>query len=280
MMQPAFSPGSLSRLENVLQEIVSSSGCRVGLCAEGLEGPPAGVGFGFREDEAFPSASLIKVLVLAELLRRVDSGRLSLEDEILVENDDLIHGSGMLEAERLPARFSCRDLAGAMIRISDNAATNLLIRRVGMERVNTLARDLGLRRTALRRGMMDFGARLRGENTTSASDMVALMREIWAGSALTGGSRGFAFELLLDQRLTSKMIVPIPTGAHYAHKTGELDGVENDAGIVLAPGRSFALAVLVEGDVGRAGAPVSEALRVLCGSGRGVDVWASCRPHV
>ena len=162
-MQPAFSPGSLSRLENVLQEIVSSSGCRVGLCAEGLEGPPAGVGFGFREDEAFPSASLIKVLVLAELLRQADSGRLSLEDEILVENDDLIHGSGMLEAERLPARFSCRDLAGAMIRISDNAATNLLIRRVGMEHVNTLARDLGLRRTALRRGMMDFGARLRGE---------------------------------------------------------------------------------------------------------------------
>ncbi|MDQ3302442.1 MAG: class A beta-lactamase-related serine hydrolase, partial [Actinomycetota bacterium] len=126
------------------------------------------------------------------------------------------------------------------------------------------------RRTALRRGMMDFGARLRGENTTSASDMVALMREIWAGSALTGGSRGFAFELLLDQRLTSKIDVPIPTGARYAHKTGDLDGVENDAGIVLAPGRSFTLAVLVEGDVGRAGAPVSETLWVLCGYYAGV----------
>jgi hypothetical protein len=47
--------------------------------------------------------------------------------------------------------------------------------------------------------------------------------------------------------------------------------VENDAGIVLVPGRSFALAVLVEGDVGRAAAPVSEALRALCGFYAGTD---------
>ena len=188
-------------VRSALEKLEDVRGCRVGLRVTGLEEPLAGVGFGFGEDEAFPSASLIKVLVLAELLRQADSGRLSLEDELLVEDDDLVEDSEMLEAERLPARVSCRDLARAMIRVSDNAATNLLIRRVGMGRVNALARDLGLRRTALRRGMMDFGARLRGENTTSASDMVALMREIWAGSALTAGSRGFAFELLLDQRL-------------------------------------------------------------------------------
>jgi hypothetical protein len=51
----------------------------------------------------------------------------------------------------------------------------------------------------------------------------------------------------------------------YAHKTGELEGVENDVGIFLLPGRTFALAVLVEGDVGPAAAPVSEALRAICG---------------
>ncbi len=259
-------------VRSALEKLEDVRGCRVGLRVTGLEGPLAGVGFGFGEDEAFPSASLIKVLVLAELLRQADSGRLSLEDELLVEDDDLVEDSEMLEAERLPARVSCRDLAGAMIRVSDNAATNLLIRRVGMGRVNALGRDLGLRRTALRRRMMDFGARGRGEeNTTSASDMVALMREIWAGTALTGGSRGFALELLLDQRLTSKIVVPLPTGARHAHKTGELDGVENDAGIVVVPGRSFALAVLVEGDVGRVAAPVSEALRVLCGFYAGMD---------
>ncbi len=46
----------------------------------GLEGPLAGVGFGVGEGEACPSASLIKVLVLVELLRQADSGLASLEE--------------------------------------------------------------------------------------------------------------------------------------------------------------------------------------------------------
>ena len=113
---------------------------------------------------------------------------------------------------------------------------------------------------------------MRGEeNTTSASDMVALMREIWAGSTLTDGSRNLVLGLLLAQRLVSKIRVPLPPGARYAHKTGELEGVENDAGIVLVPGRSFALAVLVEGDVEGAAAPVAEALQALCGFYAGTD---------
>ena len=57
----------------------------------------------------------------------------------------------------------------------------------------------------------------------------------------------------------------------YAHETGELEGVENDVGNFLLPGRTFALAVLVEGDVEGAVASVSEALRVLCGFYAGVD---------
>ncbi len=259
-------------VRSALEVLGDLRGCRVGVCAAGLEGPRAGVGFGFGEDEVFPSASLIKVLVLAELLRQADSGSLSLADEVLVGFGDLVEDSEMLEARELPAPVSCRDLAEGMITVSDNAATNLLIRRVGAGNVNALAGGIGLRRTALRREMMDFGARSRGEeNTTSASDMAALMREIWAGSTLTNGSKDLAIRFLLDQRLASKIRVPSLPGVRYAHKTGVLEGVENDAGIFLVPGRSFALAVLVEGDVEGAAAPVSEALRALCGFYAGTD---------
>ena len=254
-----------------LERLYDTRDTRVGLCVAGLEGPLAGVGFGLREGEAFPSASLIKVLVLAELLRQADAGRLSPGEELLVE-EDLVEDSEMLGAMRLPAGVSLRRLAEGMITVSDNTATNLLIRRVGMERINALARGLGLRSTTLRRGMMDLAARARGEeNTTSASDMVALMREIRAGSALTRSSREFALGLLLGQRLASKIPVAHPPGARYAHKTGELDGVENDAGIFVLPGRSFALAVLVEGDLGRAVEPLSGALRAICGLFAGPD---------
>jgi len=259
-------------VRSALEELKDLLGCRVGLRVLGLEGPLAGVGFGVAEDEAFSSASLIKVLVLVELLRQADSGLVSLEEDVAVWPGDLVEDSEMLKKSNLPARVSLRELAGGMITVSDNAATNRLIRHVGMDRVNALAGGLGLRRTSLRRGMMDFGARLRGEeNTTSASDMVALMREIWAGSILTRESREAALGLLLGQRLVSKITFPTPPGARYAHKTGELERVENDAGILLAPGRSFAVAVLVEGEVGRAVAPVSEALRALCGFYAGAD---------
>jgi beta-lactamase class A len=72
-----------------------------------------------------------------------------------------------------------------MIRVSDNTATNLLISRLGMDRIGALAQEFGLRHTALRRRMMDFGALARGqENTTSASDMANLLAEIWGGSLL------------------------------------------------------------------------------------------------
>ncbi len=264
-------PGEFA-VRSALEVLGDLRGCRVGVCAAGLEGSLVGVRFGFGEDEVFPSASLIKVLVLAEILRQADSGSLSLAEEVCVGPGDLVEDSEMLEARELPAPVSCRDLAEGMITVSDNAATNLLIRRAGAGNVDALAGGLGLRRTSLRREMMDFGARSRGEeNTTSASDMAALMREIWAGSTLTNGSKDLAIRFLLDQRLASKIRVPSLPGACYAHKTGELEGVENDAGIFLAPGRSFALAVLVEGNVGRAAAPVAEALWVLCGFYAGTD---------
>ena len=99
------------------------------------------------------------------------------------------------------------------------------------------------------------------------------MREVWAGSTLTRAARDLAPGLLLDGRIVSKITFPTPPGARYAHKTGELDGVENDAGILLSPGRSFAVAALVEGNMSLAAGPVSGALRVLCGfyagAGRG-----------
>ena len=71
------------------------------------------------------------------------------------------------------------DLDLLMLAVSDNAATNVVIAAVGMERVNALAAGLGLEHTRLRRRMMDAAAVARGEdNTTCAADMVALLQAL------------------------------------------------------------------------------------------------------
>lgn len=255
-----------SVLDAALAAVSDASGFRAGICARGLEGPLAGRSVGVDEDLALPSASLIKVLVLVGLLRQADRGFLSLDEALSVRPEDLVEDSATLETEELPAPVPVRRLAEGMITLSDNAATNLLIRRIGMGRIQALARDLGLRSTYLRRReMMDVEARARGEeNLTSASDMVVLLREIWRGSFLSQASRALALQLLLGQRIESRVPVALPPGARYAHKTGELDGVENDAGLVLLPGRSFTLAVLVEGDVESAMPPVAAAVSTIC----------------
>ncbi len=112
---------------------------------------------------------------------------------------------------------------------------------------------------------MDVEARARGEdNLTSASDMIALLGEVWHGSFLSAESRALVLDLLLGQRIESRVSVPPPPGARYAHKTGELEGVENDAGLVLLPGRTFALAALVRGDVDQALPPVGAAIAAVC----------------
>lgn len=216
----------VEKRRSVLDAAVSdASAFRAEICARGLEGPLVGRSVGVDEDLALPSASLIKVLILVALLREADRGSFVLDDALDIWPEDLVEDSEMVQREELPVRMSVRRLAEGMITLSDNAATNLLIRRIGMGRIQALARDLGLRSTYLRREMMDLEACARGEeNLTSASDMVVLLGEIWRGSSLSPASRVLALELLLGQRIESRVPVALPPDARYAHNTSSCRG--------------------------------------------------------
>jgi beta-lactamase class A len=245
---PPELPPELAGLQRELEAVVEDSECQVGVAVLPLEGEFAGEVVGVNEDLTFPSASLIKVLVLAELLREVDAGERSLEDRVVVVREDAVGGSGTLKDERLPQALSLGQLAGLMISVSDNTATNVLIDELGFERINALAARLELDDTRLGRKMMDVeDLNPRETNLTSAADMVALLAEIYGGDLLSRESREFMLELLRDQRTGYKLPAGLPPDTEVAHKTGELDAIEHDAGIVLLPGRSFAVAVLTEG---------------------------------
>lgn len=230
----------------------------MGLCVLGLEGPHEGCRFGVRENEAFESASLIKLLILTGLLRQSDRGEIHLDEKLQIEQKDVVPDSEMIEDHEVPCSLPVERLAEGMITVSDNTATNLLMDFLGAGEINALARELGLKSTRLDRKMMDFDARSRGEdNFTSASDMVLLLEEIWRGDLLSAGSRKLMMEMLMRQRITSRVPVVLPHGARFAHKTGDLEGVEHDAGIVILPGRSYALVILTKGDVDKT-APLLE----------------------
>src|SRR5260370_26687110 len=143
-------------------------------------------------DRVFPTASSIKLAILWELyhqnqeVRTGVAGKAKLDDVYTFDPKDLVEDSQIM-AGLTPGttRITNRDLAQFMVAVSDNAAANVLIDRVGKDNVNAMLRGLGLTKTILRRKMMDVAAARRSEeNVSTPQEMVRLLEAIYKGKAL------------------------------------------------------------------------------------------------
>lgn len=182
-------------------------------------------------DEPFVSASIIKLAILGTLLDQAQSGALSLDDSVTVGPSDIVGGTGVIQASGAGGSYTYRQLAAYMIQDSDNVATNLIIDAVGMSAVNEYASEIGLTQTALNRRMMDFAAG--DENYTSANDVAHMLQLIYQGKLASSDASEFALDLLKGQHDNAGLLEGLPAGSVFAHKTGTLDGVFNDGGIVF-----------------------------------------------
>ena len=125
-----------------------------------------------------------------------------------------------------------------MIITSDNTATNALIRRLTMERVNAFCQAQGWGSTRLERCMLDYAAIDAGRNNyTSARDQCAMFRGIYREEVLSPGMCGHAMEILLAQRCKDDFFRYIPQPLRAAHKTGSLADVDHDSGIFFLADR-------------------------------------------
>jgi beta-lactamase class A len=206
-------------------------------------------------DRVFPTASSIKIAILLELYRQDQEaragvkGKARLEDVYTFDPKDLVEGSPIM-AGLTPGvtRVTNRDLAQFMVAVSDNAATNVLIDRVGKNNVNATLRRLGLSKTMLRRKMMDIAAARRGEeNVSTPQEMVRLLEALYKGKALDKQATA-EFIQQLSTKKDSYIPRHLPDNVQVANKPGELEAVRNDCGIVFAPNRPFAISVMTAYD--------------------------------
>lgn len=195
-------------------------------------------------DEPFVSASIIKLAILGTLLDQAQSGALSLDDSVTVGPSDVVGGTGVIQASGAGGSYTYRQLAAYMIQDSDNTATNLIIDAVGMPAVSEYASEIGLTQTVLNRRMMDFAAG--DENYTSANDVAHILQLIYQGKLVSPDASEFALDLLKGQHDDAGLLEGLPAGSVFAHKTGTLDGVFNDGGIVLD--RNPYVMVVLSGD--------------------------------
>ena len=142
--QPEHRDQLTARLQQELQRIASAAPGVAGIAVVDLN---SGKRFGVNDGLIFPQGSAIKIPILFELYRRADAGDVRLTDRMPVRKNDQVGGSGLLQhSADGGSELSLHDLAVAMIVLSDNTATNLLIDRLGWSRRTAPRRSSARRR--------------------------------------------------------------------------------------------------------------------------------------
>lgn len=190
----------------------------------------------FNSQTPLVAASVIKIPVLVEIFSLLEQGELRRDEMFRVKEKEKLPSCGALNYMHTGLEVTLQDLYTLMIILSDNTATNMLIRRVGMERINAAMRGLGLKATTLNRLLFDSEASSRGvENYISAQEIGFLLEQMAAGKLVSPSASAEMIRILKDQRLNGKMPFYMKGKAQIAHKTGEDDGITHDVGIVFAP---------------------------------------------
>ncbi len=257
---PVTADPGLARLESQIAELAKVAGGSVGVAVLHLESGRAVYHNGTMR---FPMASTVKVPIAVRLLTQVDRGELRLDSMITVRATDLHPGSGTLTQlfNQPGVVLSVRNLMELMLRISDNSATDILLRTAGGgSAVNARLSALGVPgvradRPTVRLIADYIGVRdLRGDDvsiadfdrlagavtdsvqraalvsfaddprdTATPEGMSRLLELIWRGRALSQTSRDLLLDIMYRCVTGAERIKGmLPPGTRVAHKTGSL----------------------------------------------------------
>jgi beta-lactamase class A len=214
-------------------------------------------------DTRFPTASVIKLAVMAEVYQQIAEGRLKRDTTLSLADDMKVGGSGVLGRLHAGTPLTVPDLLALMITVSDNTATNMLIGLVGTQAVDDRLVSYGLKDTKLfrptfRDGKPDVFPELEKEfglGMTTPREIALLMERIAEGRIV---DRVTCDEMLATLRQQDELtMIPrsLPEDAVVANKTGtdsekvpDSRGVNRhirgDVAYVTAPGLRYVVAIL------------------------------------
>src|SRR5262245_16439612 len=207
----------------------------------------SGQRFDVNESQIFPQGSAIKIPILIELFRRADRGELKLTDRLPVQRNNQVGGSGLLQYfSDGGSELSLHDLAVAMIVLSDNSATNILIDRLGMDRVSRTMAELGAPRTKLQRKMIRPEESAKGnENLSTPTEAADLMVRIARCQLPVAAASCASIKSILEIPKSGAFRDAIPTSVAVAWKPGGIEGAQTAWGLVDVPGAPYAIAIMI-----------------------------------
>ncbi len=196
------------------------------------------------ENKVFSSASTIKVVVMLVVLEEVKNERLSLKENILVKKEQILSDTEFFKEEK---EYSLYQLIEKMITVSDNTATNVLIELITKEKINRYIKEnLKLEKTVLNRKMLDFSSLEKGiDNFTTPKEMYEIFRKIFSNEILNPKLIKITKEILLKQEDNNQLNKYFKRNACFYHKTGELDYLNHDVGVLKIKDELYYLAIFV-----------------------------------
>jgi beta-lactamase class A len=203
-----------------------------------------GMTTGVNAGAEMPAASTIKIPVMVEVFRQLKEGNFDLNTRVTLRRSDKDWGSGDLARGRVGSSYPVSRLLALMIGVSDNTATNMLIRLVGRPHINQEMEDLGLTHTRLTDFIRSEGPHIRWALRSSPADMAHLLRAMAQHQLIDDWSSGAMIGILKGQHHNSLLPEPLPDGTEIAHKTGTLHDTLNDVGIVYEGSDPYVIAVM------------------------------------
>jgi len=253
---PARAKSKFAKVRGRVESEIQSSAADVAVAFRTLDGRHEVL---IQPDLSFHAASTMKIPVMIELFQQVHDKNLRLHDELPVKNEfkSIVDGSSYSltasddsESDLYKAVGQTRTLAQlceAMITVSSNLATNLLIEKLGVENIRARVVSLHADGMSLLRGVEDGKAYEKGlNNTTTARGLLVLLRAIAEKKAVDKPSACEMIEILKRQKFHEAIPAGLPPGVVVAHKTGEITKIHHDAAIVYAK-KPFILVILVRG---------------------------------
>ena len=227
---------------------------------------------------ALPTASTFKLFLLPELFRQAEEGRFSLDDRIPLKASAKSIGSGVLQELGAGLNPTIRDYATLMMIISDNTATDVLFNLVGRKDIKKNVLDaLGLTQTKVDweckrliaryydqpetadarttfvtdRSFRDsdlYLCRTEENDQTSPEDTVKVLMLLARRELVSRAASEGMLDIMFRCQTNTRIPRYLPHGLKIAHKTGTLDRVTNDVGIVCTERGDYVLALFYNGN--------------------------------
>jgi beta-lactamase class A len=258
LLIPVFAAAlSAQPLQNAIRERIAAFPGTVSLYAKNLD---TGAAVGIRETDPVRTASTIKVPIMLAVFDAVARGQAKWEEPLTLTAQEQVAGSGVLGVEFSTGdQLPVRDVLHLMIVLSDNTATNMILERFTADAVNAYMDKLGIKTTRSMRKVMGSGPaagisaagmvpenRKYGLGVSTPRDMVTILERLDRGGIVSPeASREMLAILKRNQDNTgiTRHLMEFPV----AHKTGALDALRSDVGIVYSKTGKIAMAITVDG---------------------------------